>query len=593
MPRLFAIAAAIVLAALALGGLARADAPRRVALVIANADYVSGGSLKNPINDASLIEAALKKAGFQLVHTRENLGTGAFNHALRAFSAEAAGAEAAVIYFAGHGVEAQGTNWLLPTDVTLQSPSDLEYEAIDINKVLRATQGAKVRMVVLDACRNNPFTRTRSWTVETRATQGGLGEVSVDDVLVLYSAAPGETALDGTGADSPFAQALAQRLPEPGLEIHVLGGKVRDDVLRMTGVRQRPYVSASISGDTFYFVPGNATANPAGAAAPAAPVFDVRQADTVLWISVGSSNDVGQLNAYLAQFPNGIFAGAAKAKLAALTRPAGAVPTAATPGSGGVALDDLAAQNAELRAKWDRRQKAMQADFDKVAAFQGPPDLRRAAWGRFLAAYGDKNPYTGDDERLRAEAAKRRVAIQDPPKAAAAARAGIAGAAPTAANNPVFAAFTTVCGAPAADLMAVRRAADTHGWGEAGAYADAMPGVTIADQIGRSFNADKSGLILSAWRGTTKAGVKVSDCMVHAPRSDYDALRDQTADWLAFSAQDSTPKRATFRFTDTAGSHHPVAASEYDAAAAAAGLEIMTVAAETNGTVLDLMMIKK
>ena len=345
---------------LSVAGVASADDHRRVALIVANGDYVNGGSLKNPVGDAGLIEDALKKAGFQVVETEANLGTGGFNHALRAFSAQAAGAEAAVIYYAGHGIEAQGANWLLPVDVTLQNPADLEYEAIPIERVLRATQGAKMRMVVLDACRDNPFGKSRGWSSETRAVQGGLAELKVDDVLVIYSAAAGEKALDGAGANSPFAEALAKRLPEPGMEIHMLGSKVRDDVLRMTTARQRPYVSASISGDTFYFVQGNVTVNVTPNAPPA--------------------------------------------------------PQMAGPGKTQVSLDDLASQNAALAARWEARQKAMQGDFDKVAAFQGPPELRRAAWDRFLAAYDEKNPYSNEDDRLRSEAAKARAAIRDLPK---------------------------------------------------------------------------------------------------------------------------------------------------------------------------------
>jgi hypothetical protein len=162
------------------------------------------------------------------------------------------------------------------------------------------------------------------------------------------------------------------------------------------------------------------------------------------------------------------------------------------------------------------------------------------------------------------------------------------------ANSPVFAAFATVCAAPAADFAAVRSAADAHGWGETDAKADAnMPGVTIADQITRASTADKTGLVMSAWHGATKSGVKVSDCTVHVAKSDFDAMREQAATWLAFSAQETTPKRAIYRFTDTGGAHHPLAAGEYDAAAAGAGMQILTVSADANGTVLDLMMIKK
>ena len=162
------------------------------------------------------------------------------------------------------------------------------------------------------------------------------------------------------------------------------------------------------------------------------------------------------------------------------------------------------------------------------------------------------------------------------------------------ANSPVFVAFATVCATPAADFAAVRGAADAHGWGETDVKADAnMPNVTVADQLTRSNTADKTGLVLSAWHGVTKSGVKVSDCTVHVAKSNFDAMREQAAAWLTFPAQETTPKRAIYRFTDTAGAHHPLAAGEYDAAAGAAGMEILTISADSNGTVLDLMMIKK
>ena len=161
-------------------------------------------------------------------------------------------------------------------------------------------------------------------------------------------------------------------------------------------------------------------------------------------------------------------------------------------------------------------------------------------------------------------------------------------------SSPAFTAFATVCATPAADFAAVRSAADAHGWGETDVKADAnMPNVTVADQLTRSSTTDKTGLVLSAWHGATKSGVKVSDCTVHVAKTDFAPLRDEAAAWLAFTAQENTPTKAIYRFTDTGGAHHPLAAGEYDAAAGAAGMEILTVSAGPDGAVLDLMMIKK
>jgi Caspase domain len=231
-----------------------AFAQKRVALVIGNGAYKAQRLLDNPPNDALLIGESLTKAKFDIVETKINLGIAEFRQALRRFQAQANGAEVALVYFAGHGIEANGANWMIPTDAELTEDRDLDYEAIKGDLVLQALQGARMRVLVLDACRDNPF--GRNWRTGVRSSTGGLAKLEADDVLVLYAAAPGRTASDGTGSNSPFAAALAKRLPEPGLAIQLLGGSVRDDVLAATGGNQRPYVSASITGRPFYLVPG-------------------------------------------------------------------------------------------------------------------------------------------------------------------------------------------------------------------------------------------------------------------------------------------------------------------------------------------------
>lgn len=249
-------------------------APRRVALVIGNAAYAHAGRLANPPNDARLVANALAQAGFQTVDARSDLGFQAFGRALRDFRTRANGAQVALVYYAGHGIEGNGKNWLIPTDAVLGSEFDLTYEAISLDQVMDALTGADLRVVILDACRDNPL--GRSWNRGTRAVARGLAPVEADDVLVIYAAAPGQTAADGVGAvNSPFATALARRLPEVGLPIQLLGGRVRDDVLRATGSTQRPFVSASITGEPFYLVEGVPTmSNPEGLgiAAPSSQV---------------------------------------------------------------------------------------------------------------------------------------------------------------------------------------------------------------------------------------------------------------------------------------------------------------------------------
>ncbi len=317
---------------LAVGRPAAAAGPeptRRVALLVANGAYLHAGSLKNPVSDASLVASALKRVGFQIVDADPNLGIGPFRDALRRFRSNAVGAQVALIYYAGHGIEARGKNWLIPTDAMLQQDADLDYEAIDLDLVLSATEGADMRVVVLDACRNNPF--GHAWKRTQRAVGQGLAPIDVDDVLVIYSAAPGQTASDGHGANSPFAEALAQRLTQPGLPIQLLGGLVRDDVLRATGSQQRPFISASITGEPFMLAPG--AAGPVSRAAAAVAADDQGSVETVFWQSASAGNDISLLRAYLNRYPNGSFVELARARIAAIEHPAPAARSVADRGA--------------------------------------------------------------------------------------------------------------------------------------------------------------------------------------------------------------------------------------------------------------------
>ena len=226
---------------------------RRVALIVANGGYANTTKLGNPGNDGRIVAEALKRAGFATVDLKADQGLIAFQQALREFRAKADGADVALVYYAGHGIEGQGKNWLIPTDARLAADRDLAFEAIDLDLVMQTIGGAKLRVAILDACRNNPF--GQNWRTGTRAVTRGLAGLEVDDVLVIFAAAPGQTAADGDEGNSPFAASLARHLPEPGLPIQLLGGVVRDDVLAATDGAQRPFISASITGTAYYLVP--------------------------------------------------------------------------------------------------------------------------------------------------------------------------------------------------------------------------------------------------------------------------------------------------------------------------------------------------
>lgn len=300
-----------------------AHAQGRVALLIGNADYASASMLDNPRNDVRLVADSARKAGFETITVKQDLGIREFQQALRDFRRLADGAEVAMVYYAGHGMEGNGRNWLIPTDAGLASDRDLPYEAITLDQVMEAIDGATLRMVVLDACRNNPF--GRGWRSGTRAVSRGLGSIEADDVLVIYAAAPGQVAADGSGGNSPFARALANRLVEPGLPVQMLGGAVRDDVLAATGGQQRPFVSASITGKAFYLVRADAGGTSAPAASPA-PLVDAQALDLATWQGALAANSAAAFRDYLDRHPDGRFRVQAEQNLARLALPPGALP---------------------------------------------------------------------------------------------------------------------------------------------------------------------------------------------------------------------------------------------------------------------------
>jgi hypothetical protein len=228
---------------------------RRIALVIGNSAYTAIPALSNPRRDADLLAAALQRTGFEAVKRVSNLGRETFLEALEVFARDARQADWAVIYFAGHGIEIGGVNYLVPIDARLETDRDVQLEAISLDQVLVAVEGArKLHLVMLDACRNNPAIAGMGGT--TRGFSRGLAPIEpASGTLVVYAAKHGQTALDGGDGNSPFAAALAKILPTPGLEINKLFRLVRDDVIAATDGRQEPFVYGSLPGrEDYYFV---------------------------------------------------------------------------------------------------------------------------------------------------------------------------------------------------------------------------------------------------------------------------------------------------------------------------------------------------
>jgi tetratricopeptide (TPR) repeat protein len=242
------------LAALTEGG-ASAATGRRIALLIGNGAYKNVHPLDNPPRDAKLLAEELKGLGFQTVTLANDLTRDKFFESLKTFAADAEKADWAVIYYAGHGFEVGGVNYLVPVDAKLAVDKDAEIEAVALEQVIATVGGARgLRLVILDACRDNPFASTMRHTLELKLVDKGFSDIEPSaGFMVVYAAKHGETALDGQGKDSPFATALAHDIKEH-VEVRKLFDIVRDDVWTATKHEQQPFTYGSPPGrEDFYF----------------------------------------------------------------------------------------------------------------------------------------------------------------------------------------------------------------------------------------------------------------------------------------------------------------------------------------------------
>lgn len=229
---------------------------RRVALVIGNSQYANVPRLYNVGRDATDVSDALERVGFQVSRVRD-ADYGQMRSVLQKFSADADGAEIALIYYAGHGIEVENKNYLVPIDAQLKSDRDIDFETISLALVEGAVSGAKtLRMVVLDACRNNPFAVEMALSSPTRSIGRGLSAVEpARGVLIAYSAKGGSLAKDvGDGRNSPFASAFIEYLDDPGLDVGFMFRKISDAVMRSTDNQQEPFVYGRLPGDPVYLV---------------------------------------------------------------------------------------------------------------------------------------------------------------------------------------------------------------------------------------------------------------------------------------------------------------------------------------------------
>ena len=328
-----AVAAGLLgIAAVSLALPAQAAPDRRVALVIGNSAYTAVPRLANPQRDALAISASLKRLGFEVVEGYD-LKMDEMTGIVREFAQKLDGSKAGVVYYAGHGIAVGDENYLIPVDATLKSEADLDFRAVNVQLILRQMQrDERVNILILDACRDNPF--TTQLAAKSRSVARGLTAIetqSASGILIAFATDPRSTALDGEkDGNSPFTSALLKHIETPEVSITTVMDRVRADVWESTGKKQKPWTNSSIIGEfklnptlklaavdpsmTIKAIDGAVQTPPA----PAPMGLDRAQMDVRMWETAERGNTPGDYKAYLEAFPTGQFASFAKNRLAKL-----------------------------------------------------------------------------------------------------------------------------------------------------------------------------------------------------------------------------------------------------------------------------------
>ena len=302
---------------------APAQAERKVALVIGNGAYKHAPPLANPVNDARLMAESLKAIGFELVNGRaltDIAGKTEMEQAVRRFGELIRGGGVGLFYYAGHGVQVDGKNYLIPVGADVAAKTHIKYELVDTDYILdeMASSNTSVNVIILDACRNNPFAGRG-----LRAVTPGLASVMAPKgTLVAYSTAPGKTAADGKGRNSPFTSALAKAIRAPGLRIEDVFMQVGAEVEQATAGEQSPWKSDNLRG--VFCLTGQcgapSTLGPQATNAPKATGGSHAAAEQAFWDTVKNSPNPADVQAFLAQFPESELAPAARIRLKQLGR---------------------------------------------------------------------------------------------------------------------------------------------------------------------------------------------------------------------------------------------------------------------------------
>lgn len=375
---IFRIALAIILmAGLSVAGQAQAE--KRVALVIGNSAYEAVTKLENPANDTADLAATLKQLNFEVDHVTD-LTFDDMRRALRRFSEKASRSDVAMVFYAGHGIEVDRQNYLIPVDARLKRADDVDFEALPLDLVMGALNGAKkLKLVLLDACRNNPFAASMKPSNGAKRSIGrGLARVEpAVGTLVGFAAKEGTTASDGEGRNSPYTTALIRHLNEPGLEINLLFRKIRDSVLQQTNGQQEPFTYGSLPGEQLYLKPGNALSGGGETATTPSGGGDTgngKQPSSIqlseaaqAWAVTKDSKSIAVLEAYISSFDGTPYAAFARARINELSSQ---TDEAEKERRRQAMLEQAQREREEVERQQQAREREEQAERERIAAIE-------------------------------------------------------------------------------------------------------------------------------------------------------------------------------------------------------------------------------
>lgn len=356
-----------------LTGTDTARAEKRVALVIGNSAYKNIGPLDNPANDAKLMADTLRRLGFTLIgnSAQINLDKAAFDNAAQNFGRQLQGADVGLFYYAGHGVQISGANYLVPVNANPTREADVDFQMVDVNLVLRQMQGSgtKLNLVILDACRNNPFGGRG-----LRSVNRGLAQMyAPEGTLISYATQPASVAQDGTDGNSPYTKALAQTISKKGLDIFQTFNEVGLVVKRATGGEQQPWVSSSPIDGAFYFV-----APTAGAPTESASRSRREDEATQAWAAVKDTTNTTVLEAFIKRFADSFYSDLARARLEELkkTQIAAIQPSVPPPSPNSPPIDGSNARAlTNLAIQYETGEGAVKNDAEALRLYRQSADL--------------------------------------------------------------------------------------------------------------------------------------------------------------------------------------------------------------------------